>query len=161
MVDFSCCFARNPLFGKEKEFHILWLSWSLRNVWSTESRCTWNGGTRCCFAHVRIVIDLLCVFAVLNELDGLCRSRLATEARSALAFLREKNPQVRYVTSKGAPLPTFAAGTMTEESDDQVRRVRSLEIRALFVLVITGPLLRQLLPTIVPVITTIPWNPCA
>lgn len=60
------------------------------------------------------------VVSVLNELDGLCRSRLANEARSALAFLREKNPQVRYVTSKGAPLPTFAAGTMTEESDDQV-----------------------------------------
>lgn len=62
----------------------------------------------------------LLISTVLNELDGLCRSRLATEARAALAFLREKNPQIRYVTSKGAPLPNFAACTMNEESDDQV-----------------------------------------
>lgn len=57
---------------------------------------------------------------MLNELEGLCRSRLATEAKSALSFLREKNPQIRYVTSKGAPLPNFAACTMNEENDDQV-----------------------------------------
>jgi hypothetical protein len=58
---------------------------------------------------------------VLNELDGLCRSRLVVESRAALDFLREKNPQIRYVTSKGAPLPNFAACTMSEENDDQVR----------------------------------------
>ena len=56
----------------------------------------------------------------MNELDGLCRSRLAAESRAALSFLREKNPQIRYVTSKGAPLPNFAACTMNEENDDQV-----------------------------------------
>ena len=66
--------------------------------------------------HIAVVVT------VLNELEGLCRSRLATESRAALAFLREKNPQVRYVTSKGAPLPTLlAAGTVNEENDDQVR----------------------------------------
>lgn len=56
----------------------------------------------------------------MNELEGLCRSRLAAESRAALGFLREKNPQIRYVTSKGAPLPNFAACTMNEENDDQV-----------------------------------------
>ncbi|KAI9553174.1 hypothetical protein GHT06_021068 [Daphnia sinensis] len=65
--------------------------------------------------HYTLVAPLV----VLNELDGLCRSRLAVEARAALAFLREKNPQIRYVTSKGAPLPNFAACTMNEENDDQ------------------------------------------
>lgn len=57
---------------------------------------------------------------VLNELEGLCRSRLASESRAALDFLRQKNPHIRYVTSKGAPLPNFAACTMNEENDDQV-----------------------------------------
>lgn len=65
--------------------------------------------------HYTLVAPLV----VLNELEGLCRSRLAVESRAALAFLREKNPQIRYVTSKGAPLPNFAACTMNEENDDQ------------------------------------------
>ena len=59
----------------------------------------------------------------MNELDGLCRcSRLAAEARAALNFLREKNPQLRYVTSKGAPLPNMAF-TM-EETDGDSAQVR-------------------------------------
>ncbi|XP_057381514.1 telomerase-binding protein EST1A-like isoform X2 [Daphnia carinata] len=62
---------------------------------------------------------LVAPLVVLNELEGLCRSRLAVESRAALSFLREKNPQIRYVTSKGAPLPNFAACTMNEENDDQ------------------------------------------
>jgi len=60
---------------------------------------------------------LIVPLVVLNELDGLCRSRLGTEAKSALSFLREKNPQIRFVTSKGATLPNMAF-TM-EENDDQ------------------------------------------
>lgn len=133
-----------------------------------EDRCARNGrlgsltnanaaGCRSC-----VIVVIVCLFvsvcAVLNELDGLCRSRLANEARSALAFLREKNPQVRYVTSKGAPLPTFAAGTMTEESDDQVRvSVFSFEIRANCSLLLAALLL--LLPAMVLLITWIPSNP--
>jgi hypothetical protein len=66
------------------------------------------------------IVVVVVVFTVLNELDGLCRSRLAVESRAALDFLRERNPQIRYVTSKGAPLPNFAACTMSEENDDQV-----------------------------------------
>lgn len=57
---------------------------------------------------------------VLNELDGLCRSRLSAEAKNALGFLRERNPQIRFVTSKGATLPNMAF-TM-EENDDQVQQ---------------------------------------
>ena len=69
-----------------------------------------------------VAVVVILVVTVLNELEGLCRSRLAAESRAALAFLRDKNPQVRYVTSKGAPLPTLlAAGTVNEENDDQVR----------------------------------------
>jgi len=60
---------------------------------------------------------LMVPLVVLNELDGLCRSRLSVEAKSALSFLREKNSQIRFVTSKGATLPTMAF-TM-EENDDQ------------------------------------------
>ena len=58
---------------------------------------------------------------VLNELDGLCRSKVNCEARSALDFLRDKNPQVRYVTSKGAIL--HQKSVYEEEADDpnQVR----------------------------------------
>jgi hypothetical protein len=77
-----------------------------------------------------IFLLLLLLFQVLNELDGLCRSRLAVESRAALDFLREKNPQIRYVTSKGAPLPNFAACTMSEENDDQVSFL-SLSLRSL------------------------------
>merc|ERR1712071_325699 len=55
---------------------------------------------------------------VLNELDGLCRSRLSVEAKSALSFLREKNSQIRFVTYKGATLPTMAF-TM-EDNDDRI-----------------------------------------
>ena len=66
-------------------------------------------------------LSVFSLTAVLNELDGLCRSRLEAAARAALSFLRadQKNPQIRYVTSKGAPLPAMAC-TMNEENDDQV-----------------------------------------
>ena len=73
------------------------------------------------FCSIVCLFVCLCLVLVLNELDGLCRSRLVVESRAALDFLREKNPQIRYVTSKGAPLPNFAACTMSEENDDQVR----------------------------------------
>merc|ERR1712071_688120 len=67
---------------------------------------------------------LVVPLVVLNELDGLCRSHLDVEAKSALNFLREKNPQIRFVTSRGATLPTMAF-TM-EENDDQVTIIHSL-----------------------------------
>ncbi len=61
---------------------------------------------------------------MLNELDGLCRGRVSSEARAALAFLRAepKCPQIRYVTSKGAALPPSAA-MMSEESDMDQQKV--------------------------------------
>ena len=63
-------------------------------------------------------------FQVLNELEDLCRSRLSSEARSALAFLRAEPdcPQIRYVTSKGEVLPSSAA-LMSEESDMDQQKV--------------------------------------
>jgi hypothetical protein len=69
---------------------------------------------------------------VLNELDGLCRcSRLAAEARSAVNFLREKNPHVRYVTSKGAPLPNLTF-TMEEADGDSAQVCTFLRPRIFF-----------------------------
>ena len=72
-------------------------------------------------------------FSVLNELDGLCRcSRLAAEARSAVNFLREKNAHVRYVTSKGAPLPNLTF-TMEEADGDSAQVCTFLRPRILFI----------------------------
>ena len=68
---------------------------------------------------------------MLNELDGLCRcSRLAAEARSAVNFLREKNAHVRYVTSKGAPLPNLTF-TMEEADGDSAQVCTFLRPRIL------------------------------